>query len=209
MPQQSRAQVTRESIMVAAASEFDRLGYAAVPLSLILERSGVSKGAFYFHFPSKIGLAAAIMEAEQAIWPELTRRWDERGLDALRTLIGSTTQAVELISSDPIVRAGVRLSTDPEVHASGLRPQYLNWESLLTALLERSRDEGLLRAGADPVEVARLLNAVFAGNREIAAALTGYADYVTRMEQAWRVLLPAIATEEWLTDWRTAPGLGG
>ncbi|MGO1050574.1 ScbR family autoregulator-binding transcription factor [Crossiella sp. CA198] len=209
MPTQPRAQVTRESIMVAAASEFDRLGYAAVSLSLILERCGVSKGAFYFHFPSKIALAAAIMESEQALWPELTRRWDERGLDALRTLIGSTTQAVEMISGDPIVRAGVRLSTDPEVHASGLRPQYLNWESLLTVLAERARDEGLLRPGVDPVEVARVLNAVFAGNREIAAALTGYADYVARMDQAWRVLLPGIATDEWLTQWRTASAGGG
>lgn len=209
MSQQPRAQITRESIMAAAAAEFDRLGYAAVSLSLILDRCGVSKGAFYFHFPSKIALAAAIMEAEQAIWPQLTRSWEERGLDGLRTLIGAATQAVELIATDPIVRAGIRLSTDLEVHASGVRPQYLNWEAMLAVQLERAQTEGVLRPGVDPLEVARVLNAVFAGNREIAAALTGYADYVSRMDQAWRVLLPGIATQEWLSNWRTASAGGG
>ncbi|MBP2475931.1 AcrR family transcriptional regulator [Crossiella equi] len=202
MSPQQRAQVTRESILVAAAEEFDRLGYAAVPLSAILHRCGVSKGAFYFHFPSKIALASAIIEAEEATWPELIRRWDNEGGDALRTLLGISADAVRLFCADPVVRAGVRLSTDRELHALGLRPHYSAWERSLAATFERARTEGLLQDHVDPVEVARVLTAIFVGNREMTAALSGYRDYATRMDQAWQVLLPGIATEAWLTDWR-------
>lgn len=57
MPQQERAHATREAIVSAAAGEFDRAGHAAISLNDILRRSGVTKGAFYFHFPSKEAVA--------------------------------------------------------------------------------------------------------------------------------------------------------
>src|SRR5699024_8098595 len=50
MPQQRRARVTRGAILLAAAEEFERIGYSGATLGAVLRRSGVTKGAFYFHF---------------------------------------------------------------------------------------------------------------------------------------------------------------
>src|SRR5256885_15332559 len=114
MPQQRRARVTREAILSAAAEEFDRVGYAAAPLSAILRRGGVTKGAFYFHFASKEALATALVRRMQTVWPATHRRWRDRGLDPLRTLVGFVDEIVQRISTDVVVRAAIRLAEEPE-----------------------------------------------------------------------------------------------
>ena len=63
MPQQRRAQLTRRAILAAAAEEFDSTGYAGTTLNAVLRRSGITKGAFYFHFPSKEAVAEALAAA--------------------------------------------------------------------------------------------------------------------------------------------------
>src|ERR1700760_667721 len=58
---QERAERTRETIIRAAASIFERDGFAAAPLSGITRRATVTKGALYFHFSSKRELAQAVI----------------------------------------------------------------------------------------------------------------------------------------------------
>ena len=65
MPQQRRAQLTRRAILIAAAEEFDRVGYDATSLNAILRRGGITKGAFYFHFSSKEDVAEALTPARR------------------------------------------------------------------------------------------------------------------------------------------------
>lgn len=65
-----RGEETYERILREAELCFARYGYDATGVAEICERAGVSKGAFYHHFPSK----AAVFEA-------LLSRWLE-GLDA-------------------------------------------------------------------------------------------------------------------------------
>jgi len=49
----NRAARTRDAIIDAAADVFDRYGYQAGGLALIIKQAGVTTGAFYFHFTSK------------------------------------------------------------------------------------------------------------------------------------------------------------
>ncbi|MGQ9515720.1 MAG: TetR/AcrR family transcriptional regulator [Anaerolineae bacterium] len=70
-----RGEETYERILREAELCFARYGYDATGVAEICERAGVSKGAFYHHFPSK----AAVFEA-------LLSRWLE-GLDAQLRLI--------------------------------------------------------------------------------------------------------------------------
>lgn len=53
---------TRLRIMQVAAGEIISNGYKAASLSSILANSGVSKGALYHHFPSKLALGHAVFE---------------------------------------------------------------------------------------------------------------------------------------------------
>src|SRR5436853_418905 len=53
--------------------------------------------------------------------------------------------------------------------------------------------------------IARLLDvAIVAGNRQICDALGERHDLRQRVEQAWQLVLPAIATDTWLAAWRAS-----
>lgn len=67
MAKQARALQTRRSIVEAAASVFAEYGYERAATSEILRRANVTKGAMYFHFPSKESLAQAIMDEQTGL----------------------------------------------------------------------------------------------------------------------------------------------
>ena len=64
---QQRSMETRKRILDAAQSLFSQSGYDATGVAEICRAAGVSKGAFYHHFPSK-----------QAIFLELLDGWLSR-----------------------------------------------------------------------------------------------------------------------------------
>jgi len=64
MNPQRRGEETRSHILRAAEECFARYGYDATGVAEICRRAGVTKGAFYHHFPSK-----------QAVFLELLNRW--------------------------------------------------------------------------------------------------------------------------------------
>jgi len=62
MAVQARADATRRKIMDAAVDLFDEVGYGDTPLSAIIDRAKITKGAFYYHFADKEAVAAAIID---------------------------------------------------------------------------------------------------------------------------------------------------
>ncbi len=57
-----KSEVTRERILDAAAETFAEQGYHGASMDAIVERSRTSKGAIYFHFPSKESIFSALIE---------------------------------------------------------------------------------------------------------------------------------------------------
>lgn len=196
MPQQRRAQVTRHAIVVAAAEEFDRAGYADTPLSAILRRSGVTKGAFYFHFASKQAVAVALVRLQAHHWSRLQRHWLGRGLDPLSTAIALVDDAVRVLGQDVLIRAGTRLAHQPVGSSAAGRTGQPNWENLFTGLLRRSAERGVLRAGVDPGVAARVLCRALVG--AVSVAQQGQPDLPARVAEIWRVILEGIASPEWM-----------
>ncbi|GDY29525.1 ScbR family autoregulator-binding transcription factor [Gandjariella thermophila] len=201
MPQQRRARATREAILTAAAEEFDRVGYAAAPLSAILRRGGVTKGAFYFHFPSKEAVAEAVVRHMRAVWPAAHRRWRDRGLDPLRTLIGLLDEVARRLCGDVVARAAVRLAEEGQPAASRPSP-FRAWERTFALLLGAAAERGLLRPGVDPEAAARVLHAAVIGAWLVDGPRQGTGAYPQRIGEVVRCLLPGVATDEWLAGWR-------
>src|SRR5438067_12903978 len=69
IPSQSdRGLETRRRILDTAAHVFAERGYLGTSLNELIKETGLAKGGFYFHFPSKEALALACLQDRQEQW---------------------------------------------------------------------------------------------------------------------------------------------
>jgi AcrR family transcriptional regulator len=93
---------TRGRILDAALACFTELGYEQTTIARIRERSGVSNGALFHHFPTKEAIAGAlyvdaIASFQEGLWELLRRR--PRSLHA--AVRGSIAHQLEWIEQNP------------------------------------------------------------------------------------------------------------
>ncbi|CAL9675093.1 ScbR family autoregulator-binding transcription factor [Streptomyces sp. enrichment culture] len=184
---QERAIQTRRALIHAAAEVFDEFGFAGASISRILKRAGVTSGALYFHFDSKEELAKAVMNAQsETIVPFLKSEGLQRLVDI--TLIWSRR-----LQTDPLLRAGVRLTGEQATF--GLRDSmpYQAWSQNMEECLRTAQQKGELQAGVEPWELAELVVESCTGMQMYAAAKSCWADLPDRVVRMWRLLLPGVA----------------
>lgn len=166
MPHQQRSEETRARLLQAALSCFSRSGYEASGVAEICAAAGVSKGAFYHHFPTK-----------QSVFLELLKLW-LAGLDANLAVVRARASSVpaalrEMALSARQVFADARgqlpmflefwtqATRDPAVWAVTVEP-YQRYQSYFTALIREGIAEGSLRP-VDPESAARAIIALAVG----------------------------------------------
>ncbi len=166
MPLQQRSEETYERLLDVAMECFARQGYDATGVAELCERAGVSKGAFYYHFPSK-----------QQLFLELIERW-LAGLDARLEELRAPAASVpdSLLAMAEALReifreAGGQVpmflefwrtaQRDPEVWAAIMEP-YRRYEERFATLIEMGVAEGSLRP-CDPRTAARALVSLAVG----------------------------------------------
>jgi AcrR family transcriptional regulator len=199
---QPRARATRLAILTAAAEHFGRNGYHATSLDSVLADSGGTKGALYFHFASKEALARAVIAEMMQRWGGLRGQVSRYGLDPLSALLALVDEVIRRLIEDPIARGGTRLLNDLPTRAQDARAHYGRGERDAAALLAEAAQAGLLREGIDPALVARQIVALLAGHRQICDAMEDRHSLRQRIDEAWMLLLPTIATDTWLATWR-------
>ena len=201
---QPRARATRLAILTAAAEHFARNGYHATSLERVLADSGGTKGALYFHFVSKEALARAVITEMAQQWEDLHGQVSARGLDPLSALVALVDEVIAGLIDNPIVRGGARLIGDLPVREPDARGHYGVGESHVFDLLAQAVQAGLLRDGIDPAALARQIVAIVVGHRQICDAMGDRQNLWQRVDEAWMLLLPAIATDTWLAAWRAS-----
>lgn len=199
---QPRARATRLAILTAAAEHFGRNGYHATSLDSVLADSGGTKGALYFHFASKEALARAVIAEMVQRWGDLRGQVSRYGLDPLSALLALVDEVIRRLIEDPIARGGTRLLNDLPTRAQDARAHYGRGERHAAVLLAEAAQAGLLREGIDPALVARQIVALLAGHRQICDAMEDRHSLRQRIDEAWMLLLPTIATDTWLATWR-------
>lgn len=198
---QARAEVTRTSVLLAAAAVFERKGFAAATIADILAEASVTKGALYFHFDSKESLAAAII-AQQADWREAHA---PESPSPLQRVIDLSHRFVHALRADPLVRASIRLTLERNTFRTDDPAPYEGWVATVGALLAEARDAGELEAHVDPDRAAVVLVSALTGTQLVSEALTGREDVVGRVEDLWQVLLPGLAPARVRRKVRTSP----
>ncbi len=124
---------TRERILETAHDMILRQGYAATSLDQILERTGVTKGAFFHHFKSKDELARALFE---------------RYIATENQVLDMTLRRAEKLTSDPLQQVLITLGLFEELfdaleapHPGCLIASFLYQNELMTPeTLAKSRD---------------------------------------------------------------------
>lgn len=124
---------TRERILETAHDMVLRQGYAATSLDQILDRTGVTKGAFFHHFKSKDELARALFE---------------RYMATENQVLEMTLRRAEKLTSDPLQQVLVTLGLFEELfdelqepHPGCLIASYLYQNELMTPeTVAQSRD---------------------------------------------------------------------
>ncbi|MER5217601.1 ScbR family autoregulator-binding transcription factor [Streptomyces sp. NPDC002838] len=188
MAQQERAIRTRSAILEAAGAVFDENGYTSTTIAMVLERAEVTKGALYFHFPSKESLAQAVLDEQVpfgAVPPQPCK---------LQEIIDMTFVVGQRLLSDPLLRGSVRLTVDqatpPGVDHTG---PFRQWAERLTLLMEQAGAQGELLPTVKPRDTVELLVGGFAGIQLMSRALTDRADLGYRISVLWSHILPSIA----------------
>ena len=158
---QNRSQQTRQRILNAALLVFARDGYAASSVKEICMTAGVSKGAFFHHFPTK-----------QALFLELLNNW----LAQLDAQLESIRKEFEGVPQALIQMAGLmgniyqaaggylpvflefwtQASHDPAVWQAVIAP-YRRYQDYFASLIQEGINEGSFRKEIDPQAAARAL----------------------------------------------------
>ena len=191
---QARAEVTRHRIVDAAVALFSENGFGGTGLADILQRAGVTKGAFYYHFDSKDALAVAVIEQFQiAIRDAFRRNIDPLAAPGLENIIRGTFAVARLIQNDLAVRVGNELSQSlGQVSDAG--PRVFRQTSVaFVDEVKKAFAAGDIRDDADPDDVGEVIWIGVIGCQFLSAAIGD--DSVARLGRAWRVLLRAVVPE--------------
>ncbi|MFD4466979.1 ScbR family autoregulator-binding transcription factor [Rhodococcus sp. NPDC058505] len=191
MVRQERAVVTRQQILMAAAERFDEAGYERASLSEIVDQSGVTKGALYFHFKSKDDLATVVIEEQHAISMRAVAAILESDAPALEQVVMFSHEMAREIVEDPIVRAGIRLTLEASAEVGPPQP-YLDWIEACERTFRKAIEEGDVLDTVDPAELARYFVGAFTGVQLVANVLTQRSDLAERLDQMFGFLLPSI-----------------
>ena len=191
-----RAERSRQAILDVACRRFHERGYAGTSLNEIIRGSGLTKGGFYFHFPSKEALAVAVVRDSYERWGQWateTAMAESRAIDRLfaipRALAALEARERGLSSQRRLVE---ELSRDPNLKAevSGpIRAQI----AIAADLIRQAQAEGDVRPEVDPQATAELAFGAFTG-LEILTEELGDHGFSQRVEMLIATIRTSIAT---------------
>ncbi|WP_333763875.1 ScbR family autoregulator-binding transcription factor [Streptomyces sp. IBSBF 2390] len=194
-PKQERSVLTRLRVLRGAAELFTERGYRQTSVKDVADRVEMTKGAVYFHYPTKEALALAIVDEHYARWPKILDEVNKEGLGPVDTAARMLERAAVAFQDDVIVQAGARLQLErPQIDAE-LPTPYVDWISLLESLLVSAREAGELRPGVDPGPAARSLVSAFFGSQHVSDVLSGRADVVRRWRDLGDLLFRSIRAD--------------
>ncbi len=161
---QLNALETRENILEVAYAEFAEKGLAGARIDEIAEKTATSKRMIYYHFGGKEGLYEAVLERayDRIRTQEQAAHFEELPPDqALRAIIGHNfdyhfehPEFVRLVMNEN-VHNGEHIANMVSIKARNRTVI-----EALRAILDKGEQQGLFRAGLDPVDLHMTISAL-------------------------------------------------
>ena len=209
MARQVRSEATRRQILDAAIDVFGEVGYLAARWKTIIERTGMTKGALYYHFDSKESLASAIIEEGSDVLLVAFRNVCGSSSPGLENMIHGTFTIVKVLSSDKIARAAEQLTYAVSGFNEAAGCFCAGLLELMAAEARRAISEGDLRNDLDPEIVSEAIVGAMFGTRLLSNAVSGHdidgggvGERPGSLSQIWGLLLPGIVSETSLPYFR-------
>ncbi|MHB6911771.1 ScbR family autoregulator-binding transcription factor [Streptomyces sp. DB-54] len=189
-------------ILEAAASVFDELGFDRATIAEILARAGVTKGALYFHFPSKEDLALAVLREQVldiAVRPQQVK---------LQEFVDAGQILAYRLRHDAIQRGAARLAIEQGSNHLDRKQSMSAWSSFVEGLLKEAKARGEVLESVNVRDTAELFVGAFAGLQMMSKAFSDQDDLGQRLAVFFEHTLPTIAVPAMLSRLRLDPERG-
>ncbi len=195
--QTERREQSRRHILDAAAAAFARDGYAATSLNDVIRRSELTKGAFYFYFPSKEALALAVVDDLRDSWSSMATQAVDLASPAPEQARAMAALVVEAYSGNSQFRALGRLvpelvATRPDL-AAELQASLFLWIDFIEAIVARGQRDGAFRTDLGSRQIAETIFGAFNGVEKFSELTSDGADLKERVDVLWQLLEDALA----------------
>lgn len=175
-------EVTRQKLLDVAQELILENGYAGTSVDRLIEKAGVTKGTFFYHFDSKAALARALIERfwaeDQRLLEEAVRYGEERSPDPLRQVLAVVEYFETLFANLNQPSPGclfasyvyeAKLFDAPILEV--VQTFVLYWRRRLGAKLREAVKLHPPRQAVDPEELADGLTVVFEGSMIVSKLL--------------------------------------
>ncbi|PDQ34109.1 MAG: hypothetical protein B5766_12805 [Candidatus Lumbricidophila eiseniae] len=171
MAKQARGLARMDVAIRAVGVVFARDGYRLATMEAVMREAGLSQGSLYAHFGAKEALAHAVVARQREIFAEQMASQKGQGVAVLmQTLVG----IAHAIASDPVVRGGIRLSTEmPDISSSA---DVDLWNEAIEEALIHGKVEGVVGPEVDATLVSRIISDSLLGIIAMCLATTDGAD---------------------------------
>ena len=179
---------TRQTIIDAAVDLFSEVGYANTEIHDILKRAGITKGAFYNHFPTKEAVAAAIIAEADLRTDDVILGVMSSAASTLENLIVASLAVTDMIQRDSLARIA-NLLRPTSIRPNPTAPDTFGtspWSITETAIKTAIADGDLLD-DIDIEAVALTIRAAILGARLLPD--TAAEDVFGRVAKVWQVIL--------------------
>lgn len=194
MAQQSRAKITRQAILAAAVDVIDEVGYSNASLTEVIDRAGVTKGAFHYHFPTKLALAEAIVKDSNSLLEDAVRAVLDSSSSgaALETLVRAAFAVADRAHFEKTVRIGIQLTDALGNEADG--GSFERQRDFLVDAVEQAISEGDVRTDVNAKDLGHTLWVSLLGNRLLSESAGE--DLIDNQARVLRIILAGACTEQ-------------
>lgn len=197
--QQLKSEATRAHIVDSAAAEMVKKGYQSAAMNDIIKALGMSKGAVYYHFTSKLELGYAIIDdllAQQDIdmWEKPLSHHNP--VEAIKNLLKETTNSLtgdNLVCGCPINNLAYEMSPLDEGFRSRIENIYNHRRRRMTEALLRAQSNKQLSSKVNAEDTACFIIATMHGalglaknansNKVYDQAVRGLIEYLSYLQE--------------------------